>query len=136
MLSPEEIEEIRQQELARLEQEAQKRDERVYPQGSTPRMEDKDGERLAREREARQLRKAIEEEFWSSRGYQRYVTHSGKELWLTADEIRERRGRRRSRMANKGKRPAESLWQDSRVQRILLYLAVLILGVVLGLQLV
>lgn len=135
MLTPEEIEAIRREELDRLSTEEAAREERPFPVGSTPRMEDPEAERRAREREARTIRKAVEEEFWTSRGYERYVTHHGKELWLTPDQIRERKGRRRSR--SRGRRnPSEGLLQSEGVRRVLLYLVVLFLGVFLGLQLV
>ena len=137
-LSPEEVEGIRQAELARLGEEEADRAQNAYPKGTTPRMEDAHGERLAREREVRNLKKVIEEEFWTGRGYKRYVTSHGKELWLTPEQIKERKGRRRKRKRRRTPRRAvETPSLDSALaKKILLYSVILALGVLIGLQLV
>ena len=134
LLTPEEIEAIHQEETERLEAEVAKREQEAQPTGSTPRMEDPEGLALARNQEARRLRKTIEEDFWSQRGFQRYVTHHGKVLWLTPEQIKERRARKSQRRKTQRSNPNFALRE--RLQRVALYLAILALGVLLGLQLV
>lgn len=136
LLKPEEVEHIRQEELARLKKEEELRQGAPdVPQGSTPRMEDHEGMRLARLQEQRKLRRSIEEEYWTERGYQKYVTRHGKTLWLTPDEYRERKARRRKR-SKKSRNSSNDFILRQRLQKAAMYLGILLLGILLGLQLV
>lgn len=130
-LTPEELEQIRQQTLDELKAEENRR----ISSGTvttTPIMPDEERARREHEREVRRARKQIEEEYWISRGYERYVTHHGKELWLTPEEIRERKSKRRLRKS----RPTNDPQARRKVQNILIYMVIFILAILIGLQLV
>ena len=130
-LTPEELEEIRQQTLEELKAEEHRR----ISSGTattTPIMPDEERKRREHEREVRRARKQIEEEYWISRGYERYVTHHGKEMWLTPEEIRDRKSRRRMRKA----RPTNDPQARRKVQNILIYVVIFALAILIGLQLV
>lgn len=136
-LSPEEIEDIRREELGRLQEVAKERDQGPAVLESTPRMEDRTAQHLAKQREIRSLKKSIEAEFWQNQGYVPYVTRHGKEIWLTPEELKERKARRRrQKRSRKSSSDTQSIVIQERVKRVLLYLAVLALGIILGLQLV
>ena len=136
-LSPEEIEDIRREELGRLQDLAKERDQGPAVLESTPRMEDRTAQHLAKQREIRSLKKSIEAEFWRGQGYKRYVTRHGKEIWLTPEELKERKARRRRHKRSKrSASDTQTIILHERIKRVLLYLAVLALGIILGLQLV
>lgn len=80
------------------------------------------------ERERQKIRSEVEAEFYSGRGYKRYVDHLGIARWLTPDEYDARMRRRHGHR----KRSRNEVTISPRVQQILIYVGVALLALAIG----
>ncbi len=92
-LSPEEKERIVKEHLAALE--AREAEKARATQSEQALERQRQEEKIRREEEVRRLKAEVEAEFYSQRGYVKYVNHRGKVLWLTPEEYQLRKERRR-----------------------------------------
>ncbi len=124
-LSPEERERIAREHLAALEAREAEKARAAKAQQELERQQQE--EKIRREEEIRQIKAQVEEAFYGRRGYVKYVNHRGKVLWLTPEEYRLRKERkRRTRRKNR----IESTL--TRYRQVVFYLLVAAVALLVG----
>lgn len=125
-LSREQREETRKEHWQHLEEKEAERQRLQQAQSS--RSMSPEEEQAEVERERQKIRAEVEAEFYSSRGYKRYLDHLGIVRWLTPDEYDARMKRRHGHR----KRSRNEALISPRMQQALIYVGVAILALLIG----
>ena len=127
-LTQDEVDQLRREHLALLESREAEKARQPRGSGDVSESEaEKEAERLRREEEVRALKAEVEAEFYSSRGYQKYVNHRGKILWLTPEELHLRKERRKRSHRKHG-----SLAARRQYQQVIIYFVVAAIALLIG----
>ena len=130
-LSDDEKRNLEAQIRSEMQAEHQRRIESLSRRKEDSRKRHEDKSEMQRNAEVSELREEMQRRFYEEQGYKRYVGSTGREQWLPPEEYEWRSRRRKRRIRGDGVTRV-----TPRLRVVLLYCAIALAAVVLGLLIV